>query len=148
MKIAQSAKNRVKKISHSQKVKITSDACYLADLKVSSKREFRNLTYGRTIFFVPLTVMQTQNSKWRQILGDRYQKSAHGKVLTSRPLQTDQVSWRYGKRCRSTPEIVTRCWKRCVPQCKYYAAAYIIDTVSSEKLRGGVVGRTPATLWS
>ena len=91
VKIAQKVNNRVKKFSHSQKIKITSDARYLARLKVAAKKEFRNDLWPNNVF---CPIGRNANAKFKvapNFFGDRYQKSVFQKALDFRPLQAGQV---------------------------------------------------------
>ena len=54
-----------------QNLKISFHTSSLVGLKISAKKNFGNSSKADLKFFVPLAVMQTQNSKGRQIFQGR-----------------------------------------------------------------------------
>ena len=82
-----------------EKVKISFHASSLVCLKISAQNNFGNSSKANLKFFVPLAIIQTQNSKGRQIFQGKKFKICSGTILRIVAL------WAYAKlqadRCRN-----------------------------------------------
>ena len=62
-------------------------------VKISARNNFGNSSKADLKFFVPLAVMQTQNSKGRQILGEEIQKSGLQSVQNFSSIGAEMAEW-------------------------------------------------------